>query len=108
MWIECANNSVVRVILGYVSNTKGILFMQKLIFLAAIAVSAPLSAQQPANLATIPQIVATARGEVKVVPDRANIQISVQTRGETAAAAGADNAKKQKAVIDGLRALGID
>src|SRR5215212_10864247 len=82
--------------------------MRKLISLTIIAVSAPLSAQQPANLATIPQVVATARGEVKVVPDRANIQISVQTRGVTAAAAGAENARKQKAVIDGLRALGID
>ncbi len=82
--------------------------MRKLIPLAIIAISAPLSAQQPAIPAPIPQIVATARGEVKVVPDRANIQISVQTRGETAAAAAAENARKQKAVIDALRALGID
>src|SRR5215212_4357909 len=82
--------------------------MRKLIFLMIIAISTPLSAQQSASLPTIPQIVATARGEVKVVPDRANIQISVQTRGVTAAAAGAENARKQKAVIDGLRALGID
>ena len=57
--------------------------------------------------ALTPQINVSARGEVKVVPDRANIQISVQTRAETASAAAADNAKKQKAVIDGLRALGI-
>ncbi len=57
---------------------------------------------------TIPQISTTAHAEVKVAPDRANIQISVQTRGETAAAAATENARKQKAVIDGLRALGID
>ena len=82
--------------------------MRKLILLATITVSAPVSAQQPAIPTPIPQIVATARGEVKVVPDRANIQISVQTRGETAAAAAAENARKQKAVIDALRALGID
>ena len=82
--------------------------MRKLISLAIIAFSAPLSAQQPANNATIPQIAIAARAEVKVVPDRANIQISVQTRGETAAAAGTENARKQKAVIDALRALGID
>ena len=82
--------------------------MRKLISLAIIAVSAPLSAQQPGNNATIPQIAIAARAEVKVVPDRANIQISVQTRGETAAAAGTENARKQKAVIDALRALGID
>jgi len=82
--------------------------MRKLILLAIIAVSAPASAQQPITSAPIPQIVATARGEVKVVPDRANIQISVQTRGETAAAAATENARKQKAVIDALRGLGID
>jgi len=65
-------------------------------------------AQQPATIAPIPQIAVSSRAEVKVNPDRANIQISVQTRGETAAAAAAENARKQKAVIDGLRALGID
>ena len=56
----------------------------------------------------IPQIAVAARAEVKVVPDRANIQISVQTRATTAAAAAAENARKQKAVIDALRALKID
>ena len=82
--------------------------MRKLMSLAAILISAPLSAQQGVNTATIPQISVAARAEVKVVPDRANIQISVQTRGETAAAAAAENARKQKAVMDALRALGID
>ena len=59
-------------------------------------------------MAAIPQISVASRGEVKVNPDRANIQISVQTRAETAAGAASENARKQKAVIDGLRALGID
>ena len=59
-------------------------------------------------MAPIPQISVAARGEVKVVPDRANIQISVQTRAATADAAAAENARKQKAVIDALRALKID
>lgn len=59
-------------------------------------------------MAPIPQISVTSRGEVKVVPDRANIQISVQTRAATADAAAAENARKQKAVIDALRALKID
>lgn len=82
--------------------------MRRLVSFLIIGSVAPLSAQQPVIPAPIPQIVATARGEVKVVPDRANIQISVQTRGETAAAAATENARKQKAVIDALRALGID
>ena len=71
-------------------------------------ISAPLMAQQPAILPTVPQISVASRAEVKVVPDRANIQISVQTRAATADAAAAENARKQKAVIDALRALKID
>jgi uncharacterized protein len=55
----------------------------------------------------IPQIAVTGRGEVKVSPDRATIQISVQTRGSTAAAAAAENANKQQAVLTALRALGL-
>jgi uncharacterized protein YggE len=55
----------------------------------------------------VPQIAVTARGEVNVSPDRATIQISVQTRGSTAAGAAADNANKQQAVLAALRALGL-
>jgi uncharacterized protein YggE len=58
-------------------------------------------------LEAIPQIAVTGRGEVKVSPDRATIQISVQTRASTAAAAAAENANKQQAVITALRALGL-
>jgi uncharacterized protein len=55
----------------------------------------------------VPQIAVTGRGEVKVSPDRATIQISVQTRGSTAAGAAAENASKQQAVLAALRALGL-
>jgi uncharacterized protein YggE len=55
----------------------------------------------------VPQIAVTGRGEVKVSPDRATIQISVQTRGSTAAGAAAENANKQQAVLAALRALGL-
>jgi len=60
-----------------------------------------------APFASIPQIAVTGRGEVKVSPDRATIQISVQTRGATAAGAAAENANKQQAVLSALRALGL-
>jgi uncharacterized protein YggE len=60
-----------------------------------------------ATVESIPQIAVTGRGEVKVSPDRATIQISVQTRGSTAAAAAAENANKQQAVLAALRALGL-
>lgn len=66
----------------------------------------PLAAQAPA-LAAMPQIITTGSGEARVSPDRATIMIGVRSRATTAAAAGADNARRQKAVLDTLRALGI-
>lgn len=75
-----------------------------------LAISAPLSAQQPATIAPldqIPQISVAARGEIRVAPDRATIQISVQTRAATAASAASENATKQKAVFDAIRSLGL-
>jgi len=81
--------------------------MKKLLFATLALVSTPVLAQQGDINALTPQIAVGARGEVKVVPDRATIQISVQTRAATAAAAASENATKQKAVIDALRALGI-
>jgi len=75
-----------------------------------IAVVAPLTAQSQDSRATndaIPQIAVTGRGEVKVSPDRATIQVSVQTRATTAAAAAAENATKQQSVLAALRALGL-
>jgi uncharacterized protein YggE len=71
----------------------------------------PLTAQQPNTnppITELPQVVVTARGEVRVPPDRATVQISVQTRASTAAAAASENASKQKAVFDALRALGLE
>src|SRR5665647_787917 len=62
-------------------------------------ISTPLMAQNSAIIATPPQISVAARGEIKVNPDRATIQISVQTKAATAAAAANENAAKQKAVI---------
>jgi uncharacterized protein len=76
-----------------------------------VAFVAPLTAQQPSIKPTvdaIPQIVTSARGEMRIVPDRATIQISVQTRAATAAVAASENATKQKAVFDALRALGLE
>jgi uncharacterized protein YggE len=55
----------------------------------------------------IPQIAVTGRGEVKVSPDRATIQVSVQTKAPTAAGAAAENGTKQQSVLAALRALGL-
>jgi uncharacterized protein YggE len=75
-----------------------------------MAIGAPVTAHSQdsqAPISNIPQIAVSARGEVKVSPDRATIQISVQTRASTAAAAATENANKQQAVLSALRALGL-
>lgn len=80
------------------------------ILLISGVVLAPLTIQAQDSrtpLELVPQIAVTGRGEVKVSPDRATIQISVQTRGSTAAAAAAENANKQQAVLAALRVLGL-
>jgi uncharacterized protein YggE len=82
--------------------------LSRLTILAAILAPLTLHAQDSrAPNEPIPQINATGRGEVKVSPDRATIQISIQTRASTAAAAAADNATKTQAVLAALRSLGL-
>jgi uncharacterized protein YggE len=54
-----------------------------------------------------PQVVVTGTGEATVTPDRATLLLGVQTRATTAAAAGAENARRLQAVLDALRALGL-
>ena len=69
---------------------------------------APISSHaQAINTPPEPQISVAARGEVHVSPDRATLQVSVQTRDVTAAAAANENATKQAAVIQALRSLGF-
>ena len=77
--------------------------------LAALLIASPAFAQQAIAVPppVVPQIITSGVGEAKLTPDRARIQIAVQTRAATAAAAGSANAKKQRAVIDTLRALGF-
>ena len=84
--------------------------MKRLNLAIFAAVLTPLTVQSQDILpttATIPQIVVVGHGETRVSPDRATIQISVQTRATTAAAASAENATKLQAVLTALRALGL-
>lgn len=82
---------------------------RSLIATAFFAVS--VAAQQPAGTMPPmhpPSVLSTsATGEARYTPDRATISLGVQTRAPTAAKASADNAVKQKAVIDAIRAQGI-
>jgi uncharacterized protein YggE len=68
-------------------------------------VSGALHAQSPAL--NVPQIVTSASAEVDLKPDRAALTFTVESRGGTAARAGAETARKQRAVLDTLRAMGI-
>jgi uncharacterized protein YggE len=79
-------------------------------FLVTATLLTPLTLQSQDNRTPndpIPQISVVGRGEIKVSPDRATIQISVQTRAATAAAAAAENANKQQSVMAALRTLGL-
>lgn len=84
--------------------------MKRQILGAVLAFLAPIYGHAQDSMApqgAIPQIAVVGRGEIKVSPDRATIQISVQTRAPTAAAAAAENASKQQSVLSALRALGL-
>jgi uncharacterized protein YggE len=62
---------------------------------------------QNAGASGPPQIVTMGVGEARISPDRAAVFIGVQTHAATAAAAGADNARRQRAILDTLRSLGL-
>jgi uncharacterized protein YggE len=82
-------------------------------FLPIAALSAQtLPAQQapstpPTQREPMPTISSSASAEAKFTPDRATISIAVQTKASTAAAAAAENATKQNAVLSALRKLGM-
>jgi uncharacterized protein len=84
--------------------------MKAAIAATILAILAPVTARAQDSRAPfdpIPQISVVGRGEIKVSPDRATVQISVQTRAVTAAAAAAENATKQQSVLSALKALGL-
>jgi uncharacterized protein YggE len=77
---------------------------------AALISAAPLRAQESVGAVPrdpVPVISTSASGDAKYTPDRARIDIAVQTRATTAAAAASDNAKRQNAVISALRSAGL-
>lgn len=67
----------------------------------ATQAAAQMSMPQP------PQIVVSGRGEVQVAPDRAQVQVGMETQAKTAALASQENNRKQTAILAAIRALGI-
>ena len=78
---------------------------------SALALSlhgAVLDAQTATTSAALPpSLVTSGQAEEKVNPDRVSVLVNVQTRAATAAAAAADNARRTRAVLDALAALGL-
>lgn len=70
--------------------------------------TAALEAQTPAASASLPaSLVTSGQAEERVTPDRVSVLVNIQTRAATAAAAAADNARRTRAVLEALAALGL-
>lgn len=84
--------------------------LRTLLALAACLVALPSRSAEGQAVSTppSPQIVTTAMGEATVVPDRATISFSVETRAQTAAVAATQNARRVQAVISALRGKGVE
>lgn len=82
-------------------------FISAVIVAAASASLARSGLAQAATAPLPPQIVTSGNGEAHVSPDRATISIGVQSKATTAAAAAADNARRQKAILDTLKSMGL-
>lgn len=81
-------------------------------FMTLGAATASLATSQTAGAQAAPApqpptIFVSARGEVQVAPDRARVQVGVETRGATSAAAAQENNRKQAAILAAIRKLGI-
>jgi len=77
-----------------------------IVIVGLLAGSTVSAAQHPAS-AVVPQVVTVGRGEVEIKPDRARLELGVETRASTAGAAAAENSRRQRAVLDAIQRLGV-
>lgn len=76
--------------------------------LLSALLAAPLGAQGVATTPPSPPTIEVGgTGEAKATPDRALVYVGVQTKGRTAALAGAENARLATAILEAVRAAGI-
>lgn len=79
-------------------------YVPRKLWVAVLAlVASEAGAQTLQNQNNPPQIVVAASADVHLQPDRATISFAVETHAQTAGVAAAENAKRQKAVMDALR-----
>lgn len=76
-----------------------------LLALPLVLLPATAAAQQPSAPPARPHVVATAESEVQVTPDRALVDVAVETRAPTAAAA--ENARLMAAVREAVLGAGV-
>ncbi len=81
--------------------------LSALILAALISAFSSTGVAQNASAAPPPQIFASGTGEVQLAPDKATVLLGVQSRAATVSQATSDNARRQRAIIDTLRALGL-
>jgi uncharacterized protein YggE len=81
--------------------------MKTLLLILGVA-AAPISAQTRTDFPSIPEIATTGRGEVHVTPDKAILNVGIETRSGSANAAVGDNAARVLKTIASLRAAGVD
>jgi len=82
----------------------------RIAFAGALALtSIPAAAQvaPPSSVPDAPNMVASAVGEARITPDRAMLSLAVETQGESAAAAAAENGRLQSRVIDAAKAADV-
>lgn len=72
-----------------------------------LLVGANAGAQAAPSAPPVPVIATTARGEMQVTPDRATVQLGLDTRGATAAAAAQANATRLTQVLNAVKSAGI-
>ena len=82
--------------------------------LAAVALlplaATMLGAQEPVRqpgVQPVPSVLVTGEGQARATPDRAFVTVGVESRASTASAAAADNARRQRAILDTLRKMGF-
>jgi uncharacterized protein YggE len=74
---------------------------------AMTLVSAGLAHGQQPSVPQPPTIFVSGRGEVQVAPDRARVQVGMETQARTSQLAAQENNRKQASILAAVRKLGI-
>ncbi|MBI1808359.1 MAG: SIMPL domain-containing protein [Gemmatimonadetes bacterium] len=83
-------------------------WIRRLVPALSLAAAVPSGVRaQDASHAVTPVIITSASADVELKPDRATLVLTVESRAPTAARAGSETARKQRAVLDTLRGLRV-